>query len=107
MAPAERGPYFFGEQFTMVDIILLPWVLRFSLALKHYRGFELPRSNDQDGDEAIWERFGKWEDAVLARESVRRTTSDPERYLGVYKRYAENTTHSEVAQATRTGKPLP
>ena len=107
MAPVETGPYFFGEQFTTVDIMLLPWVLRFSLVLKHYRGFELPRSNEREGDEGIWERFAKWEDAALARKSVQRTISDPERYLGVYKRYAENTTQSEVAKATRAGKRLP
>jgi glutathione S-transferase len=107
MAPAEKGPYFFGEQFTTVDIMLLPWALRFSLVLKQYRGFELPRSGEREGEEGIWERFAKWEDAALARQSVQRTTSDPERYIGVYKRYADNTTQSEVAKATRAGKPLP
>lgn len=107
MVPAEQGPYFFGEQFTTVDIMLLPWVLRFSLVLKVYRDFELPRSSEREGEEAVWERFAKWKDAALARKSVQRTTSDPERYIGVYKRYADNTTQSEVGKATRAGNPLP
>jgi glutathione S-transferase len=107
MAPAENGPYFCGEQFTTVDIMLLPWVLRFSLVLKRYHDFELPSSSEREGEEGIWERFAKWEDAALTRKSVQKTTSDPERYVGVYKRYAENTTQSEVAKATRAGKPLP
>ena len=106
MAPAEKGPYFFGEQFTTVDIMLLPWVLRFSSVMKRYKDFELPRSSDRE-DEGIWERFAKWEDAALARKSVQKTSSDPERYFEVYKRYADNTTQSEVAKATRAGKALP
>ena len=107
MAPAENGPYFCGEQFTTVDIMLLPWVLRFSLVLKRYHDFELPGKSEREGEEGVWERFAKWEDAALTRKSVQKTTSDPERYVGVYKRYAENTTQSEVAKATRAGKPLP
>ena len=107
MAPAEKGPYFFGEQFTTVDIMLLPWVVRFSLVLKPYRDFELPRSSEREGEEGVWERFAQWEDAALARKSVQRTISDSEKYIGVYKRYAENTTQSEVAKATRAGNPLP
>jgi len=107
MVPAEEGPYFFGERFTTVDIMVLPWVLRFSSVLKRYRDFQVPRSSEREDDKGIWERFAKWEDAALSRKSVQETTSDLERYIGVYKRYADNTTQSEVAKATRAGKALP
>jgi glutathione S-transferase len=107
MVPAEEGPYFFGEQFTTVDIMLLPWVLRLSSVMKRYKDVELPKSSEREGDEGIWERFAKWEAAALARKSVQRTTSDLERYIEVYKRYADNTTQSEVGKATRAGKALP
>lgn len=104
MAPSSSGPYFFGSQFTATDITLVPWVLRFASVMKKYRNFELPTEGGKDG---IWGRFKVWEDAVLNRESVKATSSDEERYFEVYKRYAENTTQSEVAKATRAGKSLP
>ena len=102
MAPATSGPYFFGKQFTLVDIALVPWILRFPSVLKKYRNFELPTQGTEE-----WDRFKVWEDAVVHRESVKKTASDEEKYFHVYKRYAENTTQSEVAKATRAGKALP
>lgn len=104
MAPSSEGPYFFGSHFTIVDIVLVPWVLRFSTVMKKYRNFSLPT---EGGTDNVWGRFKTWEEAVVNRESVKNTSSDEERYFEVYKRYAENTTQSEVAKATRAGKPLP
>lgn len=104
MAPLSSGPYFFGDQFTIVDIVLVPWVLRFSSVMRKYRNFELPTSG---GEGDVWVRFRQWEEAATKRESVKVTTSDEEQYFHVYKRYAENTTQSEVAKATRGGKALP
>jgi len=104
MSPSSSGPYFFGGQFTIADIVLIPWVLRFSSVMKRYRNFELPTSG---GEGDVWTRFKQWEDAVLNRESVKRTSSQEDKYFDVYKRYAENTTQSEVAKATRAGQPLP
>jgi glutathione S-transferase len=104
MAPSSSGPYFFGSQFTNTDIVLAPWALRFRSVMKKYRNFEIPT---EGGEDNIWARFKTWGDAVLSRESVKATVSDEERYIQVYKRYAENVTQSEVAKATRAGKPLP
>lgn len=104
MAPASSGPYFFGSQFTTVDIALVPWVLRFSTVMKKYRNFELPT---EGGDNGVWNRFRQWKDAAVARDSVKSTASEDEKYFHVYKRYAENTTQSEVAKATRAKKALP
>ncbi|KAG8799068.1 hypothetical protein FRC19_008328 [Serendipita sp. 401] len=104
MAPLSSGPYFFGPHFSLVDISLIPWVLRFPTVLKKYRNFELPT---EDGEGDVWKRFKEWEAAVASRQGVLNTVSDEEKYFGVYKRYADNSTQSEVAQATRAGKPLP
>jgi glutathione S-transferase len=98
------GPYFFGSQFTLVDVVLVPWILRLPSVMKKYRDFELPT---EGGDNGVWSRFKQWEDAVVARDSVKSTASDEEKYFHVYKRYAENTTQSEVAKATRAKKALP
>jgi glutathione S-transferase len=42
MAPASRGPFFLGEEFSMVDIVLVPWFQRSQSVLKFYRQFEMP-----------------------------------------------------------------
>lgn len=65
MAPSSSGPYFFGNQFTIVDIVLVPWVLRFSSVMRKYRNFELPTSG---GEGDIWVRFKEWEDAATTRQ---------------------------------------
>jgi glutathione S-transferase len=39
------GPYFTGENFTMVDAAILPWLLRLPV-VKEFRGYELPESLD-------------------------------------------------------------
>lgn len=77
------GPYFQGEQFSLVDAAVLPWLLRLPL-LKHYRGYELPDSLD---------RLKKYIAASKERPSVQATlkTPDGEDYdaamIRVYEKY--------------------
>jgi glutathione S-transferase len=104
LAPSSSGPYFFGDRFTIVDVALAPWALRVPPALKTFKNIEIPTSG---GEGDVWNRFKEWTDAVVTRESVQRTTSDADRYLELYSKYANNTAQSEVAKATREGKPLP
>lgn len=103
-APSSSGPYFFGDRYTIADIALTPWAFRIPLALKTFKNIEIPTSG---GEGDVWSRFKEWTDAVVTRASVKRTTSDVEGYLEMYSRYADNTAQSEVAKATREGKPLP
>jgi len=43
---SDSGPFFLGEQLSMVEIAVMPFLERFSIALQHYRGFDLlPTSN--------------------------------------------------------------
>ncbi len=67
----------------------------------------IPAAGAGGRDEAIWDRWHKWFDAITERGSLVSTWSTEEQYINVYKRYAEDTTQSEVAQATRQGKRLP
>ncbi|KAL6860687.1 hypothetical protein ACO1O0_004719 [Amphichorda felina] len=101
------GPWFLGERFGMVDVVLAPWAKRLWL-IEHYKsgGVGIPRDRE-DGFDEIWARWGQWYDAVVERPSVRETWSDDERYVVAYKRYAEDTTNSLVGQATRSGQRLP
>ena len=61
----------------------------------------------RDKDTEIWKRWRRWYQAVEAQASVQDTMSERERYVDVYKRYAEDTTGSMVGQATRGGRGLP
>lgn len=105
----ESGPFFMGRQFGLVDITLVPWALRLFL-IDHYKepdGVGIPQKGEGGEDEPVWERWRKWFDAVTTRQSVVDTISDRQRYIDVYKRYAEDQTGSQVGQATRGGRGLP
>ncbi|KAK0385653.1 hypothetical protein NLU13_6830 [Sarocladium strictum] len=101
---ADGGPWFYGEKFGMVDIALAPWAKRLWL-IDHYKegGTGIPKS----GEDEVWGRWRKWMEAIEDRKSVKETCSSDERYILAYKRYAEDKTNSEVAQATREGGALP
>lgn len=102
MDPA--GPWFLGERFSLVDILLAPWAKRLWL-IDHYKngGTGIPK----EGGDEVWARWRKWFDAIVERPSVKETWSDDERYVLAYKRYADDTTNSLVGQATRQGEKLP
>ncbi|KAL7625820.1 hypothetical protein AAE478_005043 [Parahypoxylon ruwenzoriense] len=107
----EQGPWFLGRTFSLVDVMLAPWAKRLFL-IDHYKpgGVGVPPAAGQavdEEEERIWGRWRRWFDAIVARESVRETWSDDEQYIVAYKRYAEDTTQSEVAKATRKGERLP
>jgi glutathione S-transferase len=106
---ANGGPWFLGDRFSLVDVMLAPWARRLFL-IDHYKsgGVGIPDGDDAvEEDAAVWARWRRWYDAVASRQSVVDTWSDDEQYIGAYKRYAEDTTQSEVGQATRQGRSLP
>ncbi|KAI0157950.1 putative glutathione-S-transferase theta, GST [Hypoxylon sp. FL1284] len=104
------GPWFLGDTFSLVDVALAPWAKRLFL-IDHYKpgGVGIP-AEGQAGDEEeerVWARWRMWFDAIVARQSVVDTWSNDDQYIAAYKRYAEDTTQSEVAKATRKGEKLP
>ncbi|KAI1078675.1 glutathione S-transferase [Whalleya microplaca] len=100
------GPWFLGHRFSLVDVMLAPWAKRLFL-IEHYKpgGLGIPKAEGED--EALWKRWWLWFDAIVERQSVKDTWSDDQQYIEAYKRYAEDTTQSEVGQATRKGEKLP
>lgn len=103
------GPWFLGDRFSLVDVALAPWAKRLFL-IDHYKpgGVGIPAKGQRaPGEEEVWVRWDRWFEAVAERESVRATWSDDEMYVQVYRRYAEDTTQSEVGKATRQGRGLP
>jgi len=97
-AEIEGDPWFLpGEGMSIVDVALAPWCVRMFLITKH-RDFHI---------EDVGPKFVKWFEAVMARESVKNTSSDQDMVEKVYQRYLDNTAQSGVAVATRDNKPLP
>ncbi|KAI0398942.1 glutathione S-transferase [Xylaria palmicola] len=105
---AGGGPWFLGERFSLVDVVLAPWAKRLFL-IDHYKhgGTGIPAEGAGGEDEEVWKRWRVWFNAVTTRRSVLDTWSDDEMYIQAYKRYADDTTQSEVGQATRKGERLP
>lgn len=103
-----EGPFFLGPTLSMVDIALAPWLIRLWVFI-HFKtgGLGMPDPVKGSEDEATWARWRKWATAIEERRSVQETTSSRERYIPAYQRYAEDTTQSKVAQATRSGRSLP
>ncbi|XP_065072403.1 uncharacterized protein LOC135696812 isoform X1 [Rhopilema esculentum] len=93
------GPFFFGGNFGMVDIMLAPHVERFG-ALKHFRGFEVPENDE-------YKHFHLWWKNVQEHPSFQPARVDNEFIIQVYKSYAENKANSKVAEAVRKGQVIP
>ncbi|KAH6658538.1 glutathione S-transferase [Truncatella angustata] len=103
----DSGPWFLGDRFSMVDVMLAPWAKRLFL-IDHYKpgGVNIP-ADKEGGDEALWGRWTEWYNAISERQSVKDTWSEEEYYIKAYQRYAEDRTMSQVGQATRKGERLP
>jgi len=96
----KSGPFFFGKEVSMVDLIIAPWAVRLWV-FDHFKGgLDL-------GKEGWTERWGGWLKGIEGRESVVKTTSEREHYLPIYKRYADDIAQSELAKATRKGRGVP
>ena len=74
----------------------------------HFKGgVGIPDEGKEGEDEDVWARLRKGKAAVEERPSVRDTTSERERYLPIYQRYADDTAQSEMAKASRAGRGVP
>ncbi|KAL9188187.1 hypothetical protein ACHAXT_006565 [Thalassiosira profunda] len=73
------GPYLLGEDFTLADVHVLPFLQRLKITLQHWKAYELPK-----------DKFPKllcWLDACLQRESVRESSMSEEKTIEVYTRF--------------------
>ena len=97
----RSGPYFLGSEVSLIDLVIAPWAVR-TWVFDHFKGgLRLPE------DEKWVERWNVWLRALERRESTVSTTSERDKYLSIYQRYADNTAQSELAKATREGKGVP
>ncbi|KDR75637.1 hypothetical protein GALMADRAFT_156618 [Galerina marginata CBS 339.88] len=92
-----KGPYFFGEEFGLVDIAIAPWIVR-DWVLEENRGYKR-------GDVSpAWKAYA---DLVEKRDSVVNTTSLREHLIEIYGRYLRDEAQSEAAKAIRAGRVIP
>ncbi|KAJ7647765.1 glutathione-S-transferase [Roridomyces roridus] len=92
-----KGPYFLGEEFSLVDIAIAPWVVRDFIAAEH-RGY----SRSDVGTE--WKQYAEH---VEQRGSVLRTKSDLDKYAENWVPYLKDEAQSQFAIALRAGRAIP
>ena len=114
-ADKVKGPYFLGDEFSLVDVAIAPWVVR-EYIIEEHRGYT--RDLVGDGWKAYAELLEK-RDSVLRTQSVRRSIlykrqvdadgplQDREHYTEIYGRYLRDEAQSEAAKATRAGRVIP
>ncbi|KAK0668548.1 NAD-dependent protein deacetylase hst2-1 [Cercophora samala] len=108
----EEGEGWFSKGgFGLVDVSFLPWAGRLWL-IDHYKegGVGIPKGGEgraglEEGERRVWERWDRWLGAVMGREAVKGTWSERGEYVGVYKRYAEDQTGSEVGRRSHQTRP--
>ncbi|MCU0542625.1 MAG: glutathione S-transferase family protein [Oscillatoriaceae cyanobacterium Prado104] len=75
---SKDGPYWFGENISLVDLTFYPWFERWP-TIEYYRGFYRL---------AEFPRLQQWRDAVSQRKSVGSIANPKEFYIDRYARFA-------------------
>jgi glutathione S-transferase len=75
------GPYLAGEDFTIADLHLFPFIQRMVITLKYWKGYELPSET--------FPNLLYWFDTCSKRESVIQSSMGEEKIIEVYKRFVE------------------
>lgn len=81
LAKTAPGPYWLGEQLSLVDLTYYPF-FEHAPVLSHYRSFEIP---------AEFKYIHRWLSAMRERPSVRENQRDAEFYIEAYKPYVDGT----------------
>ena len=82
-----KGPFFYGDEISIVDITIAPWLVgaRMEVVLQHYRNFEVPAT-------AEYAKYFQWRDNVLKHPAFVATAApDFEAMKRAYSRYADGT----------------
>lgn len=96
LAEKIQGPFFLGEQFSLVDVAVAPWVMR-DYVIAENRGFHR---------EAVGPKWKQYAETIEARDSVKSVMSEREKYADIYARYLKNEANSVAGIAFRAGRPL-
>jgi glutathione S-transferase len=85
------GPYWMGEDLTLVDLTFLPHLQRF-VALRHYRDFDVPEDHT---------RLRDWLALMETRPSVQAMRWPDETYIKNWSKYAFDTSTGTTARDMR------
>lgn len=96
-----KGPLFFGDELSMVDVMLLPHAYRYYV-LEHYRGPDFAVPGAQSAPELA--AYHLWMETMLSLPAVQPTLPDKGRYIEHVRKYADATARSKVANAVRSGR---
>ena len=88
---ASKGPYWFGQKLSLVDLSLYPHFERFPV-LTEYRGMNIPRS---------CRRLRAWLDVMRERSSAGVTAHKPGFHIEAYIQYANGTASGTTAKDMR------
>jgi len=92
-----HGPYFFGEEFSIVDLSITGWAIRDWILAEH-RGFK--REN-------VSPKFTAYCEHLESRPSVKRTFSNKECYEAIYALALAGAMKSHITDAIKSGRSLP
>jgi glutathione S-transferase len=95
-AMSEEGPFFLGDRFSMVEVVLAPFWQRMLWVGEHYIQLTFP---ENDGG---FERLHAWWKATCARPSVAATLVCKSRLIASYSDYAKDVATSDVAKSLKT-----
>lgn len=73
------GPYLMGEDFSLADVHVLPFFLRLTITLDHYKGYKLQKEK--------FPNLLQWFDRCSGRESVKPSAKSREEIISVYDRF--------------------
>jgi len=94
-AMRNSGPFFLGEQFSMVDIALAPFFQRFLWVGSKYRDLVFP-------EEPEFARLQEWWSATHSRPSVAATMVCRARLVSSYSQYSRNVATSDYAKSIQS-----
>jgi glutathione S-transferase len=92
-----KGPYFLGDEFSLCDVAIAPWIVR-DWVLEEHRGYK------RGAVSAKWQQYAE---RVEKRPSVVNTSSLREHFVEIYGRYLRDEAQSQAAIAIRAGRAIP
>ena len=96
----QQDGYYDSSTLTIVDITVIPWILRLPL-LRHYR--PMFQMEDILGSDDI-KKLSDYIERINSLPSVKATLwSDDDQLIPVYARYADGTAASQVGEAVKSG----
>lgn len=75
----SKGPFLLGNDFTLADVHLLPFIQRLVITLKHWKNYEMPSDK--------FPNLLAWHDSCLGRESVKESSISKEKMIEIYQRF--------------------